>query len=282
MAGSPCSRAACQAWIMPRSVRCACTGQTAPVTSAISCRHRSNRDMLEDDQVNGQGPQSGPDGQGGIRDTRRPGRDMHPAAGAPGLVQVVLHPLRRRRRDLLLLIRPGDPQVSGIRQVADAGSAALGMVILGPVRDLPRHGRPGLPGCFPRFFFSARSAARRCFRGGFLPGRSADDGGIEEFPLFRDPARPAVSSCSRRSATTASSVAIFSACAAISCACSPISASRGSADGSPGGASVTARNHPGNHAHPPRQHHARRWNVTHLSCPGEGGQRTASELQFAR
>ena len=126
---------------------------------------------------------------------------------------------------------------------------------------------PGLPGCFPRLFFSARSAARRCFRGGFRPGRSSELGGIEEFPLFRDPARAAVSSCSRRPATTASSAAICSACAAISCACSRISASRGSADGSPGGASVTARNHPGNHAHPPRQHHARRWNVTHDYSP---------------
>jgi hypothetical protein len=68
-----------------------------------------HRDMLKDDQVNGQGPQPGPDGQGGIRDARRPGRGMHPAAGAPGLVQVVLHPLRRRQQDLLLLIRPGNP-----------------------------------------------------------------------------------------------------------------------------------------------------------------------------
>ena len=47
-----------------------------------------HRDVLEDDQVNGQGPQSGPDGQDGIRDARRPCRDMHPAAGAPGLVRV--------------------------------------------------------------------------------------------------------------------------------------------------------------------------------------------------
>ena len=101
-----------------------------------------HRDMLEDDQVNGQGPQSGPDGQSGIRDARRAGRGMHPAAGAPGLVQVVLHPLRRRSRDLLLLIRPGNPQISGIRQIPAAGARALGMVILGPVRDLPRHGRP--------------------------------------------------------------------------------------------------------------------------------------------
>jgi hypothetical protein len=29
IAGSPCSRAACQAWIRPRSARYACTGHTA-------------------------------------------------------------------------------------------------------------------------------------------------------------------------------------------------------------------------------------------------------------
>src|ERR1700758_3788377 len=40
------------------------------------------------------------------------------------------------------LIRPGNPQVSGIGQVTAAGARTLGMVILGPVRDRPRHGRP--------------------------------------------------------------------------------------------------------------------------------------------
>ena len=98
--------------------------------------------MLEDDQVNRQGAQLRPDRQRRIRHARRAARGMHPAAGAPGLVQVVLHPLRRRGRDLLLLIRPGNPQVSGIGQVTAARARALGMVILGPVRDLPRHGRP--------------------------------------------------------------------------------------------------------------------------------------------
>ena len=98
--------------------------------------------MLEDDQVNGQGTQPRPDRQRRIRHARRAGRGMHPAAGAPGLVQVVLHPLRRRSRDLLLLIRPGNPQVIGIGQVTAARARAPGMVILGPVRNLPRHGRP--------------------------------------------------------------------------------------------------------------------------------------------
>ena len=127
---------------------------------------------------------------------------------------------------------------------------------------------PGLPGCFPRFFFPARSAARRCFLGGFRPGRSSELGGIEEFPLFRDPDRSAAASCSRRSATTASSAAIRSACVSIRCACSRISASRGSS----GGTSVTAPDHPRNHAQPPRQHHARRQNVTVHHAPQQQAQ----------
>ena len=133
---------------------------------------------------------------------------------------------------------------------------------------------PGLPGCFPRFFFSARSAARRCFLGGFRPGRSSELGGIEEFLLFRDPDRSAAASCSRRSATTASSTAIRSACPAISpawtssrAACSRISASRGSADGPSAGASVTAGNHPRSHAQPPRQHRPRSQAVTSDHAP---------------
>jgi hypothetical protein len=103
---------------------------------------------------------------------------------------------------------------------------------------------PVAPGCFPRFrFFSARSAARRSFRAGCLrPGRSSLLGGIEEFPEFRDPARAAASSCSRSSATSASSAAIRSAC-------SRINASRGSSGGNDSG---TAPDHPGNqpgHSH---------------------------------
>ena len=98
-----------------------------------------------------------------------------------------------RGRDLLLLIGPGDAQVSGVRQVSAARAGTLREVVLGPVRGLPAHRRARLPGCFPGFLFlSARSAARRSFRGGFRPGRSSADGGIEEFPLFRDPARSRV------------------------------------------------------------------------------------------
>jgi hypothetical protein len=70
---------------------------------------------------------------------------------------------------------------------------------------------PALPGCFPCFLAAARSAARRSRRGGFRPGWSSELGGIDEFPLFRDIDRSAVSSRSRRSATIASSTAICSA-----------------------------------------------------------------------
>ena len=216
-----------------------------------------HRDMLEDDQVNGQGTQPRPDGQGRIRHARRAGRDMRPAAGAARLVQVVLDPLRRRHRDLLLLIRPRHAQVSGIRQVPAARALALRVMVLGPVRDLPRHRRTRAARLLPPLPLLLRPLRGPPLLPGILrPGRSSEDGGIEEFPLFRDPARSAAASRSRRSATSASSAAIRSACAAIS-------ASRGSADGSPGGgASVTARNDPGNHAQPPRQHRTRRQDVT--------------------
>jgi hypothetical protein len=71
--------------------------------------------MLEDHQVNRERPDPRPDRQGGIRYPRRARRDMLLPAGAFRAVQVVLHPLRSRSRDLLLLIRPGNSQVSGIR-----------------------------------------------------------------------------------------------------------------------------------------------------------------------
>ena len=218
-----------------------------------------HRDMLEDDQVNGQGPQPGPDGQSGIRDARRPGRGMHPAAGAPGLVQVVLHPLRRRSRDLLLLIRPGNPQISGIRQVTAAGAGTPGMVILGPVRDLPRHRCPRAARLLPALLLlrplrSAPLLARR------LPARQVirrrRHRGVPAVARPRALRRlqllPKVSDHRLQRGDLPrlrrDQLRLL-----------PISASRGSA----GGVSVTARNHPGTHAHPPRQHYARRWNVTH-------------------
>jgi hypothetical protein len=211
--------------------------------------------VLEDDQVNRQRAQPRPDGQGGVRHGRRARRGMHPAAGALRLMQVVLHPLRRRGRDLLLLKRPGDAQVLRVRQVQAARAGARRVMVLGPGRTSHRVAAPGLPGCFPRLLFSARSAARRCCRGSFRPGRASDDRGIEEFPFFRDPARCAAASCSSRSATTASS-------AAIRYACCWISASRGSPGGPPGGTSVTAAIIP----EPANTHHASTAHAARTQC----------------
>jgi hypothetical protein len=100
-----------------------------------------HRDMLEDHQVNRQRAQARPDGQGGVRHACRARRDMHPAAGALRLMQVVLHPLRRRGRDLLLLKRPRDAKVLRVRQVTAARAGTLWVMVLGPVRNLPPHRR---------------------------------------------------------------------------------------------------------------------------------------------
>src|ERR1017187_4470512 len=106
------------------------------------------------------------------------------------------------------------------------------MVILGPVRDLPRHGRPRAARLLPALLL-----LRTLSGPPLLPRRLAARQVIRARRHRGGTAAP------RRPATVASSAAICSACAAISCACSRISASRGSSDGFLGGTSVTARNH---------------------------------------
>ena len=117
-----------------------------------------------------------------VRHARRARRDVLPPARAPRLVQVVLDPLRRRRRDLLLLAGLGHAQVSRLRKVRPALACPLRVMVLGAVRDLPPHRRPRAAGLLPRFrFFPARSAARRCSRGCRRPRqvvRSASDLGV--------------------------------------------------------------------------------------------------------
>jgi hypothetical protein len=114
-------------------------------------------------------------------------------------------------------------------------------MVLRPIRDLPGHRRARAARLLsPASASSPLPAQRPPLLPGPLPhGRSSELGGIEEFELFRDPARSA-SICSRRSATSASSAVIRSACASIRAACSRISTSRGSAEGSSGDRSVTA------------------------------------------
>ena len=73
-------------------------------------------DVLEDRQVDGHRRQAGADRQRRVRHPGRPWRDVHPPARAPRLVQVVLVPPGRLRLgDVLLLIGPGNAQVSGVR-----------------------------------------------------------------------------------------------------------------------------------------------------------------------
>jgi hypothetical protein len=92
---------------------------------------------------------------------------MLAAAPAPGLVQVMLDPLRGRRRDLYLLERPGHARVLRRAQVRAAPARATRVVIddlvwLGPAQRRSR--RPGLP---------ARLALRTLRRPALLPGRPA-------------------------------------------------------------------------------------------------------------
>ena len=51
---------------------------------------------------------------------------------------------------------------------------------------------PAAPGCFPCLFFPLPRP--RLGSGAVLPGRSSADGGIEEFPEFRDAARSSFAS----------------------------------------------------------------------------------------
>jgi hypothetical protein len=185
-----------------------------------------HRHVLEDHQVNRQGTQPRADRESGAWHAGRARRDMRRAAGAADLVQVVLDSLRGRDGDLLLLEGPGNSQFSSARQVTPARAGTAGEVILGAVRDLPGHGR-------------ARAARLLALlRGGgplrgpplpprrLPPGPSSELGGSEEFPLFRDIDRSALSSCSRRSATIASKAAICSPWTATWASCLSCSAIR--------------------------------------------------------
>ena len=149
--------------------------------------------------------------------------------------------------------RPGSPpaettgQPPGQRRPPDPRrtSTRPGIVVLDPVRDLPRHGRARAARLFPPLLLLRPLSGPPLLPRRLPPRQVIRTRRHRGVPLFRDPDRFAAASCSRRSATTASSAAIRSACARIS-------ASRGSAGGSSGGTSVTARNHPRNHAQPPR------------------------------
>jgi len=204
------------------------------------------------------------------------GRDVLPTAAAPGPVQVVLHPLRRRDRDLLLLIRPATPR--------SAAWPGPGRTRTRRADNGPRSGpgpptssqRPGCPAASPGV--SSPPPAPRHAAASWAASAPAGHPSSAALTSSRYPVTPPAplrAAAPADPATMASSAAICRACAAICCACSRISASRRSAGGSPsGGASVTARNHPGNHAQPPRQQCARR--------PGPHGVHGNGELAGVR
>src|SRR5487761_328677 len=111
---------------------------TPPVRSLMSCRARSTGTCWKTDR------------QRRVRHPVRPRRDVHLPARAPRLVQVVPVTARRPRlRDVLLLVEPGNAQVSGTLEVQPALAGTLRVVVQGLV-GLPRpHRRARRPGLLP-------------------------------------------------------------------------------------------------------------------------------------
>ena len=124
-------------------------------------------------------------GQRRVWHSGRPRSDVYPAAGAAGLVQVMLVSNRGPRLgNVLLLIGTDYTKVSRGGQIQAAPAGTFRDVVDDFVRLAQRIAARGAQGCFTRFRrFSAHSAAPRCFRvGGLRSGRSSLLGGIEEFP----------------------------------------------------------------------------------------------------
>jgi hypothetical protein len=98
---------------------------------------------------------------------------------------------------------------------------------------------PGAPGCFPGRF---PDPPRFRWPGAFRPGRSSADGGIEEFPEFRDTSRSSRASRSSRPATCADSSEFRASRTSISTPCTSARTARSSSGGT-----VTARDSPQGH-----------------------------------
>jgi hypothetical protein len=172
-----------------------------------------------------------------------------PSAGAFYGVLVVLRDRRADQRDIDDLVGRGHPEIGGSGQVPPAPARALREQRHGALRALaPGQVRARRSGLLSRPFLSRPPGCCRCGGGEVLPGRSSAEGGIEEFPEFRETARSSLASRSASSAFAASGCATRSASAAlctastpITCPCSAISPSRAASSGMAG----TVRHHPG-------------------------------------
>ena len=115
-------------------------------------------------------------------------------------VPVVLRDRRGHRRGIDDLVRRGHAEVLGLREVPAAGACPLREQRLRVVRVIApgqvRAGSAGLLALLP-----LPVAALRFGAGAVFPGRSSADGGIPEFPEFRDTARSSLASRSSSSAT---------------------------------------------------------------------------------
>ena len=150
-----------QEWMNPAET-------TAPVTSAISCRHRPIGTCWNTTRARSQGTQPRAGGHRRVRHPRRARRHVLAAAAAQSVVQVMLDPLRGRFRDLQLPERAGHPEIPGGCQVRAALARPLRVVIPGVIGLGPAHRRSRRPRLLPPL------AAGRAFRRAPLPaGRLA-------------------------------------------------------------------------------------------------------------
>src|SRR5271166_4129114 len=131
---------------------------------------RLHRQVLEDQQVDGQRTQPRPDRYRGVRDAGRAGRHVGLPALAPGLVQVMLHGDGFRLGDLFLLAGPGDAKIGGAVEVRPALAGALGEPVAGHIRLGPGHRRPRRPRLLAPLALLRRVPLRRA---PLLPGRPA-------------------------------------------------------------------------------------------------------------
>ena len=175
----------------------------APATSAIgSCRHPAAHSGHTPAKPPGTPPVPCSPGSHGtaaqIRHARRARREVRLPAGAFRAVQVVLYPLRRRGRDPSRSSHRETPRSAASARSAPTPACALGIMVLGPVRDLPRHRRARTARLFPPLLFLLRPLSGAPLLPGRPPPRQVIQlGGIASLRCSATPDRSAAASRSR-------------------------------------------------------------------------------------